>query len=93
MIEVSSPTSGQWKQYITGRKEWQVTVNYLVLQRAQIRDMLEVGTTLQVVFKERNEANSTGVSGSATIKTCKITATRGNLIQGTFVFQGSGALT
>jgi hypothetical protein len=55
--------------------------------------MLEVGTTLQVVFKERNEANSTGVSGSATIKTCKITATRGNLIQGTFVFQGSGALT
>lgn len=93
MIEVSSPTSGQWKQYITGRKEWQVTVNYLVLQRAQIRDLLQVGTTLQVVFKQRNEANSTGVVGYATIKTCKITATRGNMIQGSFVFQGSGELT
>lgn len=93
MIEISGPNSGQWKQYITGRKEWSVTLNYLVLQRAQLRDMLEVGNTYQVVFKQRNEANSTGLVGYATIKTCRITATRGNLIQGTFAFQGSGALT
>ena len=33
-----------------------------------------------------------GMTGSAILRTCKITATRGNLIQGTFTFVGNGAL-
>lgn len=30
-IEISSPTSGQWREFISDRKEWAVTTNHLVV--------------------------------------------------------------
>lgn len=30
-IEISSPTSGQWREFIANRKEWAVTTNHLVV--------------------------------------------------------------
>ena len=30
-IEISSPTSGQWREFIANRKEWSVTTNHLVV--------------------------------------------------------------
>lgn len=30
-IEISSPTSGQWREFIADRKEWAVTTNHLVV--------------------------------------------------------------
>ena len=30
-IEISSPNSGQWREFITDRKEWAVTTNHLVV--------------------------------------------------------------
>lgn len=91
-IEVSSPSTGAWRQYIAGRKEWSVNVGYLVLATSNVRDLLNVGTTYTLAFKERGAADSAGVSGSAILTTCKITAIRGNLVQGSFQFTGTGAL-
>ena len=91
-IEISSPSTGAWRQYIAGRKEWSVNVAYLVLATSGVRDMLNVGTTYTLAFKERGAADSAGVSGSAILTTCKISAIRGNLVTGSFVFQGTGAL-
>lgn len=91
-IEISSPTSGVWRQYLTGRKEWSVTCSYLVLAKEQLRDLLEIGNTFNVCFKQRNEQNSTGLSGTCFLKSVIITASEGNLVQGSFTFRGTGAL-
>jgi len=92
MDEVSSPSTGKAKEYIDGRTAWSITTNYLVLADAQVRDILMVSQKFKLAFCPRN-AQSTGVKGDAYMKVCKITATRGNLIQGTFQFQGTGPLT
>lgn len=106
LIEVSDPTQGNptqgtWRQYIAGRKEWSVTVGFLVLSdsalaisnKTGIQDLLQVGNTFTLKIKERTAADSDGVTGTAILKTCKITMTRGNLVQGSFQFTGNGALS
>ena len=92
MIEVSSPTTGAWRKYIAGRKEWNIIVNYLVLASSDVRDLLTIGTTYTLKVKGRNDSDGYGVTGTAILKTCKITATRGNLVQGSFQFVGISAL-
>lgn len=90
-IEVSSPTSGQWKEHVTGRKGWHVTTNYLLMADSALRDALSIGTQYTLVV--RNRAGSVTMSGTATLRSCKITAQKGSLMQGTFTFTGNGALS
>ena len=91
LIEISSPTSGEWKEYIAGRKEWSANVNFLVLQNEDSLNLLTVGTNYTLTFRNRG-SSYTGVTGTAVLKTCKITATKGNLIQGSFQFVGVSQL-
>ena len=92
VIEISSPTSGQWKEFIAGRKSWSVNVNFLVLAVSDPTYLLLVGESYTLTFRSR--ATSTGgVTGTAILKTCKITATKGNLVQGSFQFVGSSQLS
>ena len=93
LIEISSPTSGQWKEYIAGRKNWSINVSYLVLAYNGVRDLLNVGTTYTLKFRGRNSSDATGVQGTAILKSCKITATKGNIVQGSFHFTGTGTLS
>lgn len=91
MIEVSSPASGRWREYRDGRKEWSVTTNYLVgVVGSTIKDLLTVGTRYNLTFKNRDQLG--GLYGNARLKLCRITATRGNLAQGSFQFTGDGEL-
>lgn len=90
-LEVASPSTGAWRTYITGRKEWSVTVNYLVPAVANITEVLRIGETYTLAVK--NRAGSTLMSGTAICQQAKVTSTRGNLIQGSFVFKGSGGLS
>lgn len=91
-IEVASSTSGVWKEYITGRKEWSVSVSYLVLADSGMLELLNVGTTYKLKIGGRNATNANTLTGSAILTTCKVTATLGNLVQGSFQFQGTSAL-
>lgn len=91
MQEVSSPTTGDSKEFLPERKGWSINVSYLVLQDSQVRDVLMVNQRFKISFCPRNDRIN-GVSGFAYLKVCRITATRGNLIQGTFQFVGDGAL-
>ena len=93
LIEIASATQGAYREYLTGRKQWQVTVNYLVLENANtnIRDVLHVGTVLSLRVKDR-DGNYT-ISGSALCTGVKHSYTRGNLATGSFSFRGTGALT
>lgn len=92
LIEKSSPTSGAWREYVAGRKSWTMNTNYLVLADNGVRDLLKVGTEYALTFKERGKDDTAGVTGKAILKTCKITSTLGNLVQGTFQFVGNGEL-
>lgn len=92
IIEKSSPTSGEWKENVAGRKSWSINVSHLVLAYNGVRELLNVGSTYTLKFRGRNSSDSTGVTGSAILKVCKITATKGNIAQGSFQFVGNGAL-
>ena len=93
MIEVASTTSGSWKEYIAGRKEWSVNVSYLLLTDSDMLQLLNEGTAYTLKIGGRSATNANMVTGTAILKTCRIVATQGNLAQGSFVFKGSGALT
>lgn len=92
-IEVASATSGQWREFIAGRKEWSLSCGYLITANSGVRDLLTVGSSYTIKVKARDAADNTGVTGTAILTQCKITATRGNLVQGSFQFQGTGALS
>lgn len=92
MMEVSNPKQGAWREFLAGRKDWQMTVNWIVGVTSQIAWLLEVGEKYQLRCEDRNNSN-VYVEGYAFIDTVKITMTRGNIIQGSFHFTGTGALT
>ena len=89
LIEVSSPTQGQWREYITGRREWSVTVGWLVLTNAAVQKLLYVHQSYTLEFRTTGTAYLTG---TAIMTNCKISATRGSLVQGSFTFKGTGQL-
>ena len=92
-IEIASATDQEWVHRIAGRKSWSLTVGWLVLANQDVRKALLVGSTVTIKIKGRGESDANGLSGSAIIRTCKITAIRGNLAQGSFAFVGNGPLT
>ena len=91
-IEIASATDQAWTHSISGRKSWNLTVGWLVLANQDVRKALLVGSSVTIKIKGRGESDSNGVTGSAILKTVKITATRGNLAQGSFAFIGNGPL-
>lgn len=92
VIEISSPAQGQWREFLAGRKEWALTLGYLVFANSDVQRLIDVGSTVTLLIKGRGAADSTGLTGTAIIKTAKQTYTRGNLVAGSFAFQGSGPL-
>lgn len=93
MIEISNPSSGEWQQFMAGRKNWTIQTGFLVQAVTNLRQLLNIGTSYTIIMRDRNNTSGASVTGTAILKTCKITATIGNLVQGSFVFQGTGALS
>ena len=91
LIEISSPSTGEWAAYIAGRKTWAISQSWLLPAAADLSRLLQVGTTVTIRILGRGA--SVGLTGTAIVRTCKITNTRSNLANGSFVFQGSGPLT
>lgn len=89
-IETASPSQGSWRNFIPGRKEWSVTVNWLVPAVANITELMKVGNVYTLTECDTN--GNVLMTGSAICQTCIITATLGNLIQGSFSFRGTGPL-
>ena len=103
IIKVSSPTDGQWEHIIAGMKSWSVSTTHLLKMERMIDrplhgylDPIGQSFTLQL---ELNDITIEGfhvtetLTGSAICKSSQITATKGNLMQGSFKFQGNGPLT
>ncbi len=91
MQEKASDTQQKWKEFECGRLSWQATVNYLVMTAPQIKDLLYTGQKFDVVIKNVGDDTNT-LSGKVWMKSAKQTATVGNICQGVFTLQGTGAL-
>ena len=92
-IEIASATDQDWVHVLAGRKSWSLNVGWLVLANQDVRKALLVGSSVTIKIKGRGDTDANGLSGSAILRTCKITAVRGNLAQGSFAFVGNGPLT
>lgn len=92
--EVALAGTGTFKHYIAGRKSWSVTTNHLVGDSARVADLLaRVGQVFTLSWRMRTDTEEADrMEGSAICAQCKITATRGNLIQGSFTWKGTGAI-
>lgn len=87
-LEVAGSGQGQWREYVSGRKRWEVTANYLVVSSAMILGLLQNGQTFAMKSYDRdNELNN--LHGQATLEQCRITATKGKLVTGFFKFIGN----
>ena len=91
VIEKASSSQQSWREYIAGRKGWSVTLSYLVLTSDKILDLLKVGQTFSVTMMRTGD-NTNKVTGNAILKAVKQTASVGNLAQGSWQLQGTGAL-
>lgn len=90
IIEISSTTNNIWREYISGRKDWSVTVNYIVTADGFAPSMLRIGEKVTLRVTERG--TGAVLQGDALIKNAKAVATIGNLTTGSFSFQGTGEL-
>jgi predicted secreted protein len=92
MIEKASATQQEWKEYVAGRKGWQMSISYLVLTSTKILDLLLAGCTFTVTMREAGTQTS-GVTGTALLRSVGQVFTVGSLAQGNFSLLGSGPLT
>ena len=88
-IEKASSTQQDWKEFIAGRKEWSLTVDYLVLATTKVADLLYAGSTFGITMKY---GNTSLLTGTAICSSVSQRHTVGNLARGSFTFKGSGAL-
>ena len=91
LIEIASPNSGEWREFLAGRKDWGFTVSWLVSSHSDIQQLLLNAGVVTVRIVGRGQ--DTGLTGSAIVSTCRMTFTRGNLAQGSLQLKGNGPLT
>lgn len=98
-IPISSASNADWMHQIAGRKQWSVTVGWLLgasspmgTQYPGLKDALLVGNTYTLKIQKRGSSVEY-VTGDAILRVCDIRATRGNLCTGSFQFVGAGPLT
>lgn len=101
-IETTSPSSGAWKTYRPGRKDWSVGVSGLVPVDNGVSDLQTLlqnsGAEVTLTFKmASNRYGGSGnvdvCSGTAVCKSVKVGAGRGNLATYSCDFRGSGELS
>lgn len=92
--EVALAGAGSSKSYIAGRASWSITTNHLVGDTGKVEDMLRrVGKVFELSVNMRSvPPDAESMRGMAICTQCKITATRGSLIQGSFTWKGTGPL-
>lgn len=90
--EIGSKGSGDWRSYIAGRKSWEVSTSFLFGDAQKIKSLVtRTGATVTLSWGARGD-DTDRMSGTAIVGSCKISGTRGNLVQGSFSFKGTGEL-
>jgi hypothetical protein len=86
LIEVAGASQGTFREFIPGRKTWVMTATCLVVSSAFFANMLQAGNTFSM--KSTDSQQECNVHGRARLEEIRITAQRGNLVQGFFRFKG-----
>ena len=92
-IEKASSTQQDWVEKVAGRKSWSISINYLVMRAAQVRDLLYTGQTFTVTVRDRDNTSGGSVSGTAIMTNVHGISSFGNLATGSMKLEGSGPLT
>lgn len=91
-IETASPTTGTWRDFIAGRKEWSVTCGHLIpASGTPLKSNAAMVNTVVTLIIETDMTGDT-LTGQAIVETWKASGTVGNLATGTFQFRGKCAL-
>ena len=91
-IETASPTTGEWRDFIAGRKEWSVTCGHLIpASGTPLKSNAAMVNTVVTLIIETDMTGDT-LTGQAIVETWKASGAVGNLATGTFQFRGKGAL-
>ena len=92
-LEIASPSQGSWREFMAGRKTWAISCGHLMpasgtplKSRAQM-----VNTTVTITVTSGISGDT--LTGTAIVNEWRASGNVGNLAQGAFQFQGSGALT
>ena len=91
-VERTSANNGLYREYITGRKDWNFQISSLVTSSQFSGAKTMVGTTYAVKFSLQGSTTAL-MSGKAICTQAKITEQKGSIAKGSFVFQGTGALS
>lgn len=91
-IEKSSSTQSRWREYIAGRKNWELSTSWLLVSQTFKAQMLRVGSSYTITIGDSSD-NTDRLTGSVICTQAHITATKGSLVQGSFRFRGTGALS
>ena len=91
-VERTSANSALYREYITGRKDWNFQISSFVTS-SQFRGAKSmVGITYNVKFTLQGSTTAL-MSGKAICTQAKITDQKGSIAKGSCVVQGSGALS
>ena len=90
--DVLTPADTEWQRLKAERYEWTVQVSTLV---TEFRTRFNLGqmVTLTMAVCDSNGMTADRMTGNAYLKKSEVTAQLGNLVQGSFAFQGIGPLT
>lgn len=91
-VERTSANNALYREYITGRKDWNFQISSLVTSSQFSGAKTMVGTTYAVKFSLQGSTAAL-MSGNAICTQAKITDQKGSIAKGSFVFQGTGALS
>ena len=92
-LEKASATQSQWREYDPGRKEWGLSVNWLVTASTDIEKLLYNGGMYTLSVVHRNGTSKTVLlTGTALCTQVKVVSSQGGLVNGSFTFKGSGPL-
>lgn len=92
-IEVGRTSGEMWRKFITGRKDWSISVSTLVSAGQFKTSVGMIGKTYRVKFVAGISATTALLSGTCICKQVKITDQKGSITKGSFVFQGTDALS
>lgn len=92
VTEVSSATTGTWKNYKAMRRGWAVTTTQLLDSNGLFWLKQVVGKRVVLELRLR-EAGGLRLTGEAIVTQSNATAQVGSLVKGQFSFQGCGKLS
>ena len=89
LIEKSSESQQQYREYIPGRMDWEISISHLVTSTAPFDGLLKVNQSYTV----RVDVGGTVKQGTAICVQADIQGAVGSLATGSVKFKGSGPLT